>query len=335
MYISLESLTAFLACLSAGHALQSPQIPPDTPLSELISSAKTYLASGSPRDALLYFDAAILRDPSNYITIFQRGAAYLSLGRNSQASDDFDRVLKLKPDFENALLQRSRLKARSAHWEEALKDLERAHKKTSTEYQEIEAARDAAALAFAAEEKGDWETCVTQANEAIMKANTALALRQTRAHCRFERGDVEEGISDLAHVLQIAPGLIVPHMQISSMLFYALGDRERGLAQIRKCLHSDPDSKPCNVLYRGERKLAKRLDKLDSALEARKFNNAVTLMVGSGDESGLITDVKTDVAEARAAGHIHQAASNDLYTFLIEKTCEAYREVRGVSPLNH
>lgn len=330
MLISLESLTAFLACLSAGYALQ---IPPDTPLSELISSAKTHLAKGSPRDALEYFDAAISRDPTNYLTLFQRGAAYLSIGKNSQASNDFDRVLELKPDFESALLQRSRLKARSAHWEDALKDLERSHKKTSTEYQEIKAARDAAALAQAAERKGDWETCVGQANEAIMKANTALSLRQTRAHCRFERGDVEEGISDLAHVLQIAPGLIEPHLQMSSMLFYALGDRNRGLAQIRKCLHSDPDSKPCNRLYKRERQLSKRLDKLHNALEARKFNSAVNLMVGSGDESGLIDDVKSDVKEARAAGHIHHAASNNLYIFLVEKTCEAYREVCGVSPL--
>ena len=106
MRISLESLTAVLACLSTGYALQ---VPPDTPVSELITTAKAHLAKGSPRDALVYFDAAISRDPNNYITIFQRGAAYLSIGKNAQASEDFDRVLELKPGFEGALLQRSRL----------------------------------------------------------------------------------------------------------------------------------------------------------------------------------------------------------------------------------
>jgi len=324
MRISLEALTAVLACLSTGYALQ---VSPDTPLSELISSAKAQLAKGSPRDALVYFDAAVSRDPTNYVTIFQRGAAYLSIGKNLQASEDFNRVLELKPDFEGALLQRSRLQARSAHWKEALRDLERAGKKASAEYKELEEAQEAATLAVAAEKKGDWEACVSQAGIAIMKASTDLALRQTRARCRFERGEVQEGVSDLAHVLQISPSLVEPHLQMSSMLFYALGDSDRGLAQIRKCLHADPDSKPCNRLYKQERQVAKSLGKLHGALEARKFSNAVKLLVGDGDESGLIADVKADVANAREMGHIHHAASNNLYVFLIEKTCEAYREV--------
>ncbi|KAI2786753.1 hypothetical protein POX_g09145 [Penicillium oxalicum] len=327
MRISFETVTAVLACLSTGSALQ---IPADTPLSELIASAKAHLAKGSPRDALPYFDAAVSRDPSNYITLFQRGAAYLSIGKNSQASEDFNRVLKLKPDFEGALLQRSRLHARSAQWKEALKDLEKAGKKNSAEYEELRAARDAAGLALAAEKKKDWEACVTQAGVAILKANTDLTLRQTRAHCRFERGEIEEGVSDLAHVLQISPNLVEPHLQMSSMLFYALGDSDRGLAQIRKCLHTDPDAKACNRLYKRERQLAKALDKVRSALEARKFSNAVKLMVDDGAEPGLITDVKNDVAEARKAGHIYPAASNHLYNFLLEKTCEAYREMRMV-----
>ncbi|KAJ5692076.1 hypothetical protein N7462_001499 [Penicillium macrosclerotiorum] len=327
MRISLEAMTAVLACLSTGVALQ---IAPDTPLSDLVSSAKAHLAKGSPRDALVYFDAAVTRDPTNYITIYQRGAAYLSIGKNSQASEDFNRVLELKPDFEGALLQRSRLQARSAHWEEALRDLERAGKKDSADYQELEAARDAAALALAAEKKGEWEACITHAGVAILKANTDLSLRQARARCRFERGEVEEGVSDLAHVLQISPHLVEPHLQMSSMLFYALGDSDRGLAQIRRCLLTDPDSNPCNRLYKRERQLSKLLGKLHSALEARKFSNAVKLMVGDADDSGLIADVKADVAEGREAGHIHRAASNNLYIFLIEKTCEAYREMRMV-----
>ena len=324
MLVSLELLTAFLACFSVGCAAQ---IPPDTPLSELLASAKSYLAQGSPRDAVTYFDAAVSRDPTNYITIFQRGAAYLSIGKNSQASSDFDRVLELKPDFEGALLQRSRLKARSAHWAEALQDLERAGKKFSDDYKELEVAREAAALAFEAEKQKNWETCVLEANVAILKANTALPLRQTRAHCHFEKGETEEALSDLAHVLQMSPGLVEPHLQMSSMLFYSLADSDRGLAQIRKCLHADPDSKPCNRLYRGERKLAKRLEKLHAALEARKFSNAASLLVGDSDSSGLVTDIRTDVAEAREAGHIHHLAPNNLYSSLVEKTCESYREV--------
>ncbi|KAL1983090.1 hypothetical protein VTN96DRAFT_503 [Rasamsonia emersonii] len=295
------------------------------PLSSLISSAKSHLAGGSPRNALLYFDAAIARDPTNYLTIFQRGATYLSLGRDAQAADDFNRVLDLKPDFEEALIQRARIKTRSADWAGAKKDLDKAGKRSSAEYKELEEAQTAAGLAEEAERKGDWETCVTQAGIAIMKANTALSLRQTRARCRFEKGDIQEALSDLGHVLHISPGSVEPHLQISSMLFYALGDTDRGVAQIRKCLHSDPDSKACSRLFRRQKQLVKRLEKLLNLMEKRKFSNAANLMVGNQEESGLIEDVKQDVKEARESGLIHPKAPDNLYIFLIESACEAYR----------
>ncbi|KAF7590164.1 hypothetical protein BBP40_003185 [Aspergillus hancockii] len=326
MLFSLGSLTTFLIFLSASYGLQASQIPPDTPLSSLIASAKTHLSGGSPRDALLYFDAAVLRDPTNYITIFQRGAAYLSLGKSSQALNDFDRVLQLKPDFESALLQRARLRANTANWEGAFKDLEKAGKRLSAEYNELQAAHDAAVHAENAEKRGAWEVCVSQANIAVLKASASLGLRQTRAHCRFEKGEIEEGISDLAHVLHISPGLVVPHLQMSYMLFYSLGDQERGISQIRKCLHSDPDSKLCNRLYRKEKKLLKQLQKLQNVMGSRKFNNAINLLVGTGDEGGLLDDVKGDVREAKQTGHIHPAAPDNLYGMLVERTCEAYRE---------
>ncbi|KAL2862904.1 DnaJ and TPR domain protein [Aspergillus lucknowensis] len=326
MLLQLGIITAFLACVPGCYGLQSP-ISPETPLSSLIASAKTHLSSGSPREALTYLDEAISRDPDNYLTVFQRGAAYLSLGRRSQALSDFDRALQLKPDFEGALLQRARLRSNGADWLGAFSDLERAGKKSTSEYKELQDARSAASRALDAEKNGDWETCISEASTAISKATASLSLRQTRAHCRFEKGELEEGISDLVHSLQISPGLIDPHLQISSMLFYTLGDSERGISQIRKCLHSDPDSKPCNKLYRREKQLAKRLQKLQDAVAARKFNNAINLLVGTGGEVGLIDDVKADVEEASKAGHIFSDSQGHLYSMLVEQACEAYNEV--------
>lgn len=327
MILRLQSVTFLLALISSANGLQASDIPTDVPVSSLISSAKSHLASGSPRDAILYFDAAVSQDPSNYITIYQRGAAYLSIGRNSQATSDFDRVLQLKPGFESALLQRAKLKTKSADWDGAKRDLEASGEQGQSELEELEEAHAAAIQAERAERQGDWETCVAQSGVAIMKASTALALRQMRARCRFERGEVLEGVSDLAHVLQISPGSIEPHLQMSSMLFFSIADTERGLSQIRKCLHSDPDSKECSRLYRREKQITKQLDELKSLSEKRKFSNMANILVGTKDESGLIDDVKEDVEEARKNGRIHPNAPNDLYTDLIEKTCEVYREV--------
>ncbi|PYH41150.1 DnaJ and TPR domain protein [Aspergillus saccharolyticus JOP 1030-1] len=328
MLVSLGSLTVALAVLPLGYGLRSSSVSPDIPLSSLIASAKTHLAGGSPRDALQYFDAAILKDPANYLVLFQRGAAYLSLGRNSQALADFDRVLQLKPGFESALLQRSRLKAKSADWAGALGDLSEAGKESSPEFKELQAAQDSALLAHEAEKIGSWDTCVSQANVALGKASMSLSLRRTRAHCRFERGEVEEGLSDLAHISQISPGSLEPHMQISSMLFYSLGDYDRGISQIRKCLHSDPDSKTCNRLYRRQKNLLKRIQTMEDAANSRKFNNVINMLIGVVDESGLLDDVQNDVGEGKAAGYIHPAAPNHLYASLVERTCEAYQETQ-------
>ncbi|KAG5294660.1 DnaJ and TPR domain-containing protein [Histoplasma ohiense] len=327
MILRLQSLAFLLALISTANGLQPSDIPSDTPLSSLISTAKSYLKNGVPQDALPYFDAAISRDPTNYLTIFQRGAAYLSLGKNTKALLDFNDVLKIKPDFEGALIQRARIRLKSADWDSAKKDLEAAGKNTATEIGELNEAREAAHLAEVAEKNGDWDTCVLQSGVAILKASQSLSLRQLRTRCRFERGDIQEGINDLARVLQMTPGWVEPHLKMSSMLFYSLADTEHGIAQMRKCLHSDPDSKACSRLFKREKAIAKKLANIESLREGRKFSKAAEILVGNKDETSLLEEIKDDVKAARETGYIHPKAPNTLYNNLVERTCETYRQM--------
>jgi DnaJ homolog subfamily C member 3 len=334
MIVRLQNL-ALLGAIIAGSLIpacsaEPLDIPSDTPISVLISSAKAARAQGKNADALAYFDAAVTRDSSDYLTLFQRGATYLSLGRNAQASADFDRVLGIKPGFEGALVQRAKLKARSAEWAAAKRDYKAAGKQQ--ELADLEEAEGAAYLATEAEKKQDWEACVHQAGVAIATAGVALPLRQLRARCRFARGEIQEGVNDLAHVLQIHPGQVQPHLQMSSMLFYSLGDTERGLAQIKKCLHSDPDSKSCKALFRQEKNINKSIEKITKFMESRQFNSASKLLVGTGeDEPGLLKELQDDVAALKLEGSIHEKAPNDLYARIVEKTCECYRETKSTT----
>ena len=318
-----------LYCLPLCYSISPSEIPSDTPISHLVTSAKENLARGNANDALTYFDVAISRDPKNYLTIFQRGATYLSLGKNAKASHDFDRVLEIKPDFEGALLQRAKIKSRNAEWDAAKEDYQKAKKTDSQEYEQLEEARGAALLAADTEKAKDWEGCVSHAGTAILVASTDSALRQMRARCRFERGEVLEGVSDLAHVLQISPSLIQPHLQISNMLFYSIGDTEKGIEQMRKCLRSDPDSKACSKLFRREKQLDKTLKQVRSLAEKRQFNSAVKLLVATGDDQGLIKDVQDEVKEAKEAGLIHANSPDDLSNTLIELACELYTEMNN------
>lgn len=193
MIIRLRSLALAAAILSFTLASDLPDS--NVPVSSLIASANALLAQGDMHGALDHFDAAIKKDPSNYLTIFKRGATYLSLGRSSQASADFDAVLSLKPDFEAALLQRAKLKARSGDWNAARRDYRAAGH--SEEVVDIDVAERAVVSAQEAEKKGDWELCITDAGTAIMSAQGMASLRNMRARCRLARGEVHEAVGDL------------------------------------------------------------------------------------------------------------------------------------------
>ena len=326
--LSSLALGAVLFSSPLGYCISPSEIPSDTPIVSLVSSAKSHLAQGNANDALTYFDVAISRDPRNYLTIFQRGATYLSLGKNEKARRDFDKVLTIRPDFEGALLQRAKIKSRNADWSAAKEDYVRAKKTESEDFIQLEEAWGAASLASDAEKAGDWENCVGHAGTAILVASTALDLRQMRARCRFERGEVLEGVSDLAHALQISPSAIEPHMQISTMMFYSMADTDKGIEQMRKCLRSDPDSKSCSKLFRREKQLDKVLKQATALKEKRQFNSAVKLLVGTAEDPGLMQDVNEDVKEFKEAGYIHKNSPDELYSRLVEMTCECYTEVR-------
>jgi DnaJ family protein C protein 3 len=327
MILRLSSIA--LGLLSAApltQALSPADIPADTPVSQLIKDASVKLATGNAQDALTYFDVAITRDPQNYLTFFRRGAAYLSLGRAVQAQHDFDRVLELKPGFEGALVQRAKIKARKADWAAARKDYEAAGK--ADDIAQLEEAQGAAILAQEAADKGDWEACVSHAGTAIVVAGAAYDIRKTRARCRFEKGEVIEGISDLQHLLQINKGDIEPHLQSSAMAFYSLGETEKGIKHIAQCLQSDPDSKVCTKLRRREKTLEKDLKKVRTYFEKRQFATASKLLIDRGDdEPGLLKEVKQDFADYIAAGYIFPASPQGLYLTLLEMTCEAYVEM--------
>ena len=333
MILRITSLAFRALCLSSvpfATALSASDIPADTPVSQLIASANANLAQGNAHDALTYFDIAVSRDPSNYLTIFKRGATYLSLGRNGQARRDFDQVLQLKPGFEGALTQRAKIQSRNADWEGARKDYLAALKKDSEEMAQLDEAEGAAKLAADAEKAGDWETCVAQAGTAIFVASTSLDLRHRRARCRFEKGEIMEGISDLNHVLQINSASIEPHLQISAMTFYSLGETEKGTSAISKCLHNDPDNKACSKLRKSEKAIDRTLKKFYQFIEKRQYASAVKLLVPQGEsEPGLLQEVKDDVKTFREAGYIHPKASDGLYGNLVEKTCEAYTEMNN------
>ena len=115
------------------------------------------------------------------------------------------------------------------------------------------------------------------------------------------------------------------------MTFYSLGETEKGLSHINKCLQSDPDSKACMALRRKEKALEKQLKKVRQLFEQRHYNSAHKLLIPFGEEPGLLQEVKDDSKQYREEGIIHANAPEGLYYDLLDKTCEAFVEMKNLN----
>ena len=69
------------------------------------------------------FDTYIKIRPKNPVAYFERGYAYLSLGKYTEAVTDFDKSVRIKPDYAEAYLQRAYSKHRLGNSESAKNDL--------------------------------------------------------------------------------------------------------------------------------------------------------------------------------------------------------------------
>jgi DnaJ family protein C protein 3 len=207
MIVRLGKLALAAAIMSSVPSFTAAAAGPssDQPVQSLIASANALLAKGDMYGALDHFDAAIKKDPTNYLTIFKRGATYLSLGKSSQASADFDAVLSLKPDFEAALLQRAKLKSRAGDWSAARKDFQKAGRSHGDSIVEVDEAEKEVRAAVEAEARGDYGACVAHAGNAVMVASGMASLRSLRAKCRLQRGEVHEAIGDLTYAPIFTP----------------------------------------------------------------------------------------------------------------------------------
>lgn len=334
MLIKFSTLAFAATLLSVSPQLLSARstqdIPADTPISNLLAEAQAHLSRGEANEALVYFDAAVARDPNDYLTLFKRATTYLSVGRAAQATEDLNKALKLKPGFKGAHLQLSGLKAKSAQWDEAREHLLRGGRKPDgEEFEALLQAQGAAGLAESAEAAGNWDECVNQSGAAIVVASRSLPLREMRARCRFARGEMEEGLGDLRHVLQMRPGDVSPYLKMSAITFYALGDLNGGLTHARKCLQSDPDSKICRKLLKQEKAAEKTMARVEKAYEGQRWMTGAMLLAPTKDEPGLIAELTEEIRALEETGTLPTNAPKALLAKLKGLACQGYYEVRG------
>jgi DnaJ family protein C protein 3 len=327
MLFPLSRLAVAAGLLATATALTPQDVPADLPVSSLLDSAQSHLSRGQTSEALIYYDAAISRDPNNYLTLFKRATTYLSLGRTTQATEDFNKVLAIKPGFEGAHIQLAKIKSKVANWDGARAEYQAANKANdSPELIALEEAYGASGLAQQAADAGQWDDCINHAGVAILVATRSPSLRELRSRCRFEKGELEEGMGDLHHLVNMRPGDTTPHLVISATTFYGLGDLDNGLSQIRKCLHSDPDSKVCKKLLKQQKAVQKIYNKAQGQIKKKQTTTAGRTLVGHQDEEGLVTMVREQIDELKQDGTIPSTATPRLYSMIVDLICQAYVE---------
>ncbi|KAF9961702.1 hypothetical protein BGZ65_010295 [Modicella reniformis] len=276
--------------------------------------------------ALQNYDAAI-------------AATYLTLGRNHQALADFTTILKLKPDFGQALLQRGKLYAMAGDFGKAKEDLQEYLNHNShgdSHSQEIlellssfQEASDALERAELAAETGKMEECVHILSSAILVAPLYVPFRMKRAECHLARGEVEEAVNDFnraTHNNAMDPQLM---HRLSTMSYYSLYAPEQALAQIKQCVTFDPENKLCKALFRKLKSTEKEMAKLNADLEGGRWAGVINKAV-EGEQS-LVKAVEEATKEMEQVNNAVGKMPKRLLLKVYSTACKAYTENKDVT----
>lgn len=299
----------------------------DESLSNLLERGDSMLAGGRTADALSVFSSAIEKDKNNYLTYFKRATTYLAMSRHSAALSDLNTVLSIKPDFTSAVSQRGKVMSSLGQWDAAMKDLQ--HERDSkTVLAGIKAARKSAASAGTYHSQGNANKCVEEATAALAVASASPSLRLLRARCLVMQGEVEEAIGDLVFAARLNPSDAEIQMLSANLFFFGLADEDRGIQQLKACLHYDPDAKACKQSFRKLKSLRKAISSVRTAKDARTWTTAKKSLKGSGDSPGVIAQLHEERDRLISEGILNAKLRLQMDAELSEIACEVFAETK-------
>ncbi|KAJ3275817.1 hypothetical protein HK104_003831, partial [Borealophlyctis nickersoniae] len=291
---------------------------------QYLNEAKVHLSAGRHSAAIESFSNAIEKDERNYNTYFRRGVLLLTLGKTDTALTDFSKVLELKPDHDQALLQRGKLLISEGSLEEGIQDLK---KYTKSHPNDAEAAQ----LLTEAKELGTllkslptltksqkWTEVIDVLSRVVQTSPRNVDFRLQRADAYLRNGDQEMAIGDLTRVTRMQPDRMGPRLQLAQ-IHMALGEPETALTHVKECLRSDPEHKECKKEFRGIKKLVKAIQKVEVAVQKKKWREAVNLLTA---EDGVMAEVE-------------KLGAKELKKKMYEFACQAHAELKKSDKAMH
>lgn len=176
-------------------------------------------------------------DPSNYLTYYKRGTVFLALGKAKQALQDWDKVLKLNSDFTPVRLQRAHVLLKQAEFTEAASEynyvlkIENNHQEALDGLEKIQQAIDDYEEAKLSIQYKDYDKGIEYLTRAIETCPWAVELREMRAELYVHGGDEINAISDVRFTTKLMSDNTIGYFKLSSML-YRLGNIEDSLKYV-------------------------------------------------------------------------------------------------------
>jgi Zn-dependent membrane protease YugP/Tfp pilus assembly protein PilF len=175
------------------------------------TAATAEYAHGDYAAAVKHLDAAIALLPPTAALHFNRGSAYLGMGRRDHALADMDRALALDPKLPQAHRTRGNLCLEKGDYDSALRDFDAA-----VEF----AATDAAAwrdrgLTFLW--RGDYDRALADLNESIRLEKTDAVAFNNRGVVHLRRHEFEQARADLLEAIRLNPDFSNPRKHLASL----------------------------------------------------------------------------------------------------------------------
>lgn len=245
-----------------------------------LEMGKRLLAAGQLTEALSHYNMAVDGDKSNYLTYFKRAAVLLALGRSKSALPDLERVIELRPDFLKARSQRANIFLKQGHLDKALNDYnsvlssnsadEEAQRMIST----IQEVKQNIATAEELFQDGQYQSVIDILGSAVELCPWSVKLREMRAASYQQIGELFKAIQDLRPTTKLVSDNTAGHLKIS-YLFYAIGEGEDSLKEIRECLKLDQDHKECHKHYKKVKKLVRFFEDATKYMDKNEHNDAL------------------------------------------------------------
>ncbi|KAH9813627.1 hypothetical protein DFH28DRAFT_1108706 [Melampsora americana] len=323
----------------------------DLTTSQLIDKANSLLASGLSTQALELFDLALDRNPDDYLTLYKKATTQMSLGHYNHASTSFQKVLDLK-DFDKARIQLAKIYLKLGDLDACKSQIDThlaagkdVSSVISTIQTDLAAARKHLKACRTHLSSKKWDSCVEEATAAIQHSPQNAELRQIRSDCHLARGHIQEAAGDLTRVAQLNPNSGIVALKVSLLSSFFLGQPlSQSIAPIKKCLHSDPESKPCKKAFRLLKAIDKEHTKLQNFMQSEGYRSAIKILNPRGKESeGLlaqvqdaikssqVVDSKSGIEEPLISSTIENLDQHSqLLTTLYSYTCKAYIKLNEI-----